>query len=133
NIRGQLYAHFVRSQVAHGRIKSIDFSAAEAAPGVAKVFTSADFASAGSIPCGWQVTDRHGKPMLEPKHPILAEGKVRRVGEPIAVGGAETLEQARDAAELIEIDIEELPAVMDMKAAVQGGPLVHEDLGSNLC
>lgn len=133
NIRGQLYAHFVRSQVAHGRIKSIDASAAEASPGVAKVFTSADFTSAGSIPCGWQVTDRHGKVMLEPKHPILAEGKVRHVGDPIAVVVAETLDQARDAAELIEIDIEELPAVVDMKAAVQGGALVHEEIGSNLC
>ncbi|MDQ2065585.1 xanthine dehydrogenase family protein molybdopterin-binding subunit [Xinfangfangia sp. CPCC 101601] len=133
NIRGQLYAHFIRSEVAHGRIISIDASAAEAMPGVAKVFTSADFAQAGSIPCGWQVTDRHGKAMLEPKHPILAEGKVRHVGDPIAVVVAETLDQARDAAEAVVIEIEELPAVMDMKAAVAGGDLVHEELGSNLC
>jgi aerobic carbon-monoxide dehydrogenase large subunit len=55
------------------------------------------------------VTDRFGKVMQEPKHPVLAEGKVRHVGDPIAVVVAETLEQARDAAEAVEIDIEELP------------------------
>ncbi len=133
NIRGQLYAWFIRSQVAHGRIRKIDVKAAEAMEGVAKVFTSADFSGAGGIPCGWQVTDRHGKPMLEPKHPILAEGKVRHVGDPIAVVVAETLEQARDAAEAVVIDIDELPPVLDMKDAVKGGTLVHEEIGSNLC
>lgn len=133
NIRGQLHAHFIRSQVAHGTIRKIDARAAEAMPGVVKVFTSADFAGAGGLPCGWQVTDKHGKPMLEPKHPILAEGKVRHVGDPIAVVVAETLDQARDAAEAVEIDIDELPAVLDMKAAVKGGTLVHDEIGSNLC
>ena len=85
NIRGQAYAWFVRSDVAHGRIDRIDTSAAEAMPGVVKVFTAADFAGVGGIPCGWQVTDRFGKPMQEPKHPVLADGKVRHVGDPIAV------------------------------------------------
>ncbi len=133
NIRGQLYAHFIRSQVAHGTIRKIDTRDAEAMPGVVKVFTSADFTGVGGIPTGWQVTSRDGQPMLEPKHPVLAEGKVRHVGDPIAVVVAETLEQARDAAEAVEIDIDELPAVMDMKAAIQGGPLVHDEIGSNLC
>jgi carbon-monoxide dehydrogenase large subunit len=133
NIRGQLYAHFIRSQVAHGRLKGIDASAAEAMLGVVKVFTAADFAAHGGLPCGWQITDKHGKPMLEPKHPILADGKVRYVGDAIAVVVAETLDQARDAAEAVEIDIEELPAVVNMKEAVKGGPLVHEEIGSNLC
>ncbi|WP_374643951.1 xanthine dehydrogenase family protein molybdopterin-binding subunit [Tabrizicola sp.] len=133
NIRGQLYAQFIRSQVAHGTIRKIDTRDAEAMPGVVKVFTSADFAGVGGIPTGWQVTSRDGKVMLEPKHPVLAEGKVRHVGDPIAVVVAETLEQARDAAEAVEIDIDELPAVMDMKAAVKGGPLVHDEIGSNLC
>ena len=133
NIRGQLYAHFIRSQVAHGTIRKIDTRDAEAMPGVVKVFTSADLAGVGGIPTGWQVTSRDGQPMLEPKHPVLAEGKVRHVGDPIAVVVAETLEQARDAAEAVEIDIDELPAVMDMKAAIQGGPLVHDEIGSNLC
>ncbi|MFC3087522.1 xanthine dehydrogenase family protein molybdopterin-binding subunit [Tabrizicola soli] len=133
NIRGQLHAHFIRSQVAHGTIRKIDTRDAEAMPGVVKVFTSADFAGVGGIPTGWQVTSRDGSVMLEPKHPVLAEGKVRHVGDPIAVVVAETLDQARDAAEAVEIDIDELPAVMDMKAAVQGGPLVHDEIGSNLC
>ncbi len=134
NIRGQLYAHFLRSEVAHGRINGIDTAAAEAAPGVWKVFTAADFAGVGGLPCGWQVTDLHGKPMLEPKHPVLAEGKVRHVGDPIAMVVAETAEQARDAAEMLAVDIEELPAVVDMKAAVAAGsPLVHDEIGSNLC
>ncbi|MEZ5733549.1 MAG: xanthine dehydrogenase family protein molybdopterin-binding subunit [Paracoccaceae bacterium] len=133
NLRGQAHAVFVRSQVAHGRIRSVDTATAEGMPGVLKVFTSADFSAKGGIPCGWCVTDRAGKPMLEPKHPILAEGKVRYVGDAIACVVAETLEEARDAAEAVDVDIEELPAVMDMKAAAKGGALVHDDLGSNLC
>ncbi len=134
NIRGQLYAHFVRSDVAHGRIKGIDTKAAEASPGVVKVFTATDFSALGGIPCGWQVTDRFGKVMQEPKHPVLADGKVRHVGDPVALIVAETLEQARDAAEAMSVDIEELPAVLDMKDAVKDGATkVHDDLTSNLC
>lgn len=87
----------------------------------------------GGLPCGWLVTDRFGKPMLEPKHPVLAHGKVRHVGDPIVAVVAETLGQARDAAEAVVLDIEELPAAVDMAAALDGGPLVHDDVGSNLC
>ncbi|MCC6001416.1 MAG: xanthine dehydrogenase family protein molybdopterin-binding subunit [Pararhodobacter sp.] len=134
NLRGQAYVHFLRSDVAHGRIKGIDTSAAEAMPGVIRIFTAADFSAAGGLPCGWQVTDRFGQPMQEPKHPILAEGKVRHVGDPICGIVAETLEQARDAAEAIEVDIEELPAVIDMAKALEDGSVkVHDDLTSNLC
>ncbi|MCB2133568.1 MAG: xanthine dehydrogenase family protein molybdopterin-binding subunit, partial [Rhodobacteraceae bacterium] len=133
NLRGQTHCVFVRSQVAHGRINAIDTSAAEAMPGVIKVFTAADFAGKGGVPCGWQIHDKQGNPMLEPKHPILAEGKVRYVGDAIAAVVAETLEQAKDAAEAVVLDIDELPAVVDMKAAVQGGALVHDELSSNLC
>ena len=134
NLRGQAHAWFVRSPVAHGRLRKVDSAAAAAMPGVMRIFTGADFEGVGGIPCGWQVTDRQGNPMLEPKHPVLAEGKVRHVGDPIAVVVAETEAQARDAAEAIELDIEELPAVIDMKAAVQAGaPLVHDEIGSNLC
>ncbi len=134
NLPGQAYAYFVRSDVAHGKINSIGVAAAEAMPGVVKVFTASDFEGVGGVPSGWQITDRHGQPMQEPKHPVLAEGKVRHVGDPIAVVVADTLEQARDAGEALEIDITELPAVLDMKEAVkEGATKVHDDLTSNLC
>ncbi|WP_146344025.1 xanthine dehydrogenase family protein molybdopterin-binding subunit [Phaeobacter marinintestinus] len=134
NLNGQAYVHFLRSDVAHGKINGIDSTAAAAMPGVVRIFTGADFEGVGSIPCGWQVTDKHGQPMQEPAHPVLAQGKVRHVGDPIAAVVANTPEQARDAAEAIEVDMEELPAVIDMKAAVQeGATKVHDDLTSNLC
>jgi carbon-monoxide dehydrogenase large subunit len=134
DVRGQAYMHILRSDVAHARINGIDTAAAEAMPGVIKVLTSADFAEAGGIPCGWQVTDKHGRPMQEPKHPILAEGKVRHVGDPVVAVVAETREQARDAAEAVALDLEELPAVVDMKAALaEGATKVHDDLENNLC
>ncbi|MGF6859516.1 carbon-monoxide dehydrogenase large subunit [Rhodobacteraceae bacterium MBR-64] len=134
NLRGQAHVVFVRSQVAHGRLNKVDTRGAEKMPGVIRVFTAKDFEGVGGIPCGWQITDRAGKPMLEPKHPVLAEGKVRHVGDPIAAVVAETYEAARDAAEAVVLDIDELPAVIDMKKAVApDAPLVHEDIGSNLC
>ncbi len=134
NMNGQAYVHFLRSDIAHGTLNGIDTAAAASMPGVVKIFTAADFEGVGGVPCGWQVTDRHGEPMQEPKHPILAEGKVRYVGEMIAAVIAETAEQARDAAEAINVDISDLPAVVDMKAAVaDGSPKVHDDLTSNLC
>ncbi|NNK79679.1 MAG: xanthine dehydrogenase family protein molybdopterin-binding subunit [Litoreibacter sp.] len=134
NLNNQAYAHFLRSEVAHATINGIDTSKAAAMEGVLQIFTSKDFEGVGGIPCGWQVTDRHGEVMQEPKHPILAEGKVRHVGDPIAVVVAESAELARSAAEAIELDLTELPPVLDMKAAVQdGSPKVHDDLTSNLC
>ncbi|NCO22963.1 MAG: xanthine dehydrogenase family protein molybdopterin-binding subunit, partial [Rhodobacterales bacterium] len=134
NLAGQAYVHFLRSDVAHARIRGIETAAAEAMPGVVRIFTGADFAAIGGLPCGWCVTDRHGNPMQEPKHPVLAHGKVRHVGDPICAVVAETLAEARDAAEAILLDLEDLPAVIDMKAAVQdGAPKVHDDLTSNLC
>ncbi len=133
NRPGQAHVHFLRSDLAHGRIDGIDVSAAEGMPGVLAIFTGEDFKDIGGLPAGWLVTDRFGKPMLEPKHPVLAHGKVRHVGDPIVAVVAETLAQARDAAEAVVLDIEELPAVVDMAAAVEGGPLVHDDIGSNLC
>jgi carbon-monoxide dehydrogenase large subunit len=133
NRPGQLYAHFIRSDVAHGRIVAIDASAALAAPGVAHVFTAEDFEGVGGVPCGWLITDKNGQPMKEPKHPILAEGKVRHVGDPIAVVVADTLASARDAAELVNIEIEELPAVVDMREALNGAAAVHDEAPDNLC
>ncbi len=134
SIMNQAYVHFLRSDVAHGRITSIDTSQAASMPGVVKVFTGKDFEGVGSIPCGWQVTDRHGNPMKEPGHPVLAQGKVRHVGDPIAAVVADSLAEARDAAEAIIVEIEELPAAVSMKdALVEGAPKVHDDLDDNLC
>ncbi len=134
NRPGQAYVYFLRSSVAHGKINSVNTEAAAAMPGVIRIFTGADFEGIGGLPCGWQVTDKHGQPMQEPGHPVLAQGKVRHVGDPIAAVVADTLDQARDAAEAIEADIEELPAVIDMKKALEdGAPKVHDDLTSNLC
>ncbi|MFQ5566356.1 MAG: xanthine dehydrogenase family protein molybdopterin-binding subunit [Paracoccaceae bacterium] len=133
NRPGQAYACFLRSNVAHGTINGVDTAVASAAPGVLRVFTAADLEGLGGVPCGWQVTDKNGDPMKEPKHPILAEGKVKHVGDPIAVVVAESLNQARDAAELIDADISELPAVIDMNAAISGGPAIHEEAPDNIC
>ncbi|MGY3436497.1 MULTISPECIES: xanthine dehydrogenase family protein molybdopterin-binding subunit [unclassified Marinovum] len=134
NVHGQAYVHFLRSDVAHGKINGIDTTAAAAMPGVVRIFTGTDFEGVGGLPCGWQITDKFGDPMKEPAHPVLAQGKVRHVGDPIAAIVADTLAQARDAAEAIELDIEELPAAVNMKAALEeGAPRVHDDLSDNLC
>ncbi len=90
NRPGQLHAHIRRSDRPHAKIVSIDTAAAKAAPGVVGVFTAADMAALGGLPCGWQIHSKDGSPMAEPKHPVLAEGKVRHVGDPIAVVVAET-------------------------------------------
>ncbi|MGC8202824.1 xanthine dehydrogenase family protein molybdopterin-binding subunit [Aliiroseovarius sp. PTFE2010] len=134
NLTGQAYVVFVRSQIAHGTLTNVDTSDAASMPGVVRIFTGADFEGVGGIPCGWQVTDKHGEPMQEPVHPVIAQGKVRHVGEIVAAVVAETEVQARDAAEAVVVDIDELPAVVDMKKAVQeGAPKIHDDLKNNLC
>jgi carbon-monoxide dehydrogenase large subunit len=136
NLPGQLYLYILRSPVAHARINGIDTSQAKAAPGVAAVFTHEDIdaSGAGGLPCGWLVTSRDGSPMKEPKHPILAAGKVRHVGDPVAAVIAESYTQARDAAELIGLDLEELPAVVNMKQALSAsGASVHDEAADNLC
>ena len=134
NVYGQAYVYFLRSDLAHGKINNIDTAAAAAMPGVVRIFTGTDFDGVGGLPCGWLITDKNGDPMKEPAHPVLAQGKVRHVGDPICAVVADSLEQARDAAEAIELDIEELPAVVDMPRALQSGSaLVHDDLADNLC
>ena len=104
NLNGQLYVHFLRADVAHATLNAVDTASAQDMPGVVRIFTAKDFEAVGGLPCGWQVTDKHGNPMQEPKHPILAEGKIRHVGEIIAAVVADSLEEARDAAEAIEVD-----------------------------
>src|SRR6185369_13072611 len=102
NRPGQLQACLLRSPHAHAEITGIDTAKAKAAPGVAAIFTGDDL-QVGGLPCGWLITSKDGSPMNEPPRPLLAKGKVRHVGDPVAVVVAETREQAQAAAELIEI------------------------------
>ena len=133
NRPGQLHAFLLRSPHAHAELGAIDTAAAKAAPGVAAVFTGADL-QVGGLPCGWLVTSKDGKPMIEPPHPLLAQGKVRHVGDPVAVVVAETLEQAKDAAELIEVSYKTLPAVVTSQEAIKpGSPLLFDTAPGNLC
>ncbi len=134
NLLGQAYAHILRSPHAHAKINSIDTSAAAESDGVVGVFTAEDMSALGGIPCGWQVHGKDGNPMNEPKHPVLAEGKVRHVGDPVAVVVAESRNQARDAADLISVDYEIMDAVVDMQQAVNSSETcVHDDVGTNVC
>jgi len=132
---GQSYGYFLRSPHAHARINSIDLTRAKAAPGVLHIFTGADLAEAkvGGLPCGWLIHSKDGSPMKEPAHPVLAQGKVRHVGDQIALIVAETATQAKDAAELIDIDYEVLPAVIDLGHAESQSTLVHDDVAHNVC
>nr|MDA8253413.1 xanthine dehydrogenase family protein molybdopterin-binding subunit [Rhodospirillales bacterium] len=134
NRPGQLYAYLRRSDRPHARIVALDTRAAAAAPGVVAIYTGADFANIGGLPCGWQIHNKDGSPMAEPKHPVLADGRVRHVGDPIAVVIAESKQQAKDAAELLAIELEDLPAVANVTDAVKpGAPLLHEGATGNLC
>ncbi|MEO8839524.1 MAG: molybdopterin cofactor-binding domain-containing protein, partial [Herbaspirillum sp.] len=130
----QSYAVFVRSPHAHANITSIDTAAAKAAPGVIGVLVGADVAAdkINGLPCGWLITSTDGTPMKEPAHPILAQGKVRYVGDHVALVVAETLEQARNAAELVEVDYDALTAVTNVTDAAKGVAL-HEAAPDNHC
>jgi carbon-monoxide dehydrogenase large subunit len=133
---GQTYAAFVRSPHAHARIKSVNTAKAKGAPGVLAVYTGDDIAAAklGGLPCGWLITDVNGQPMKEPPYPVLAQGKVRFAGERVAVVIAESLAQARDAAELVEVDYEPVPAVVEgPKARATGAPVIHDVAPDNTC
>ncbi len=134
HLTGMLHAAFVRSDYAHARIKRIDTSAALAMPGVVAVYTAADLGAY------WQPG-----PLLVPPPPVkdlvfnprtqvpLAKDKIRHSGEPIAVVVAESRYQAEDAAEQVFVEVEMLPAVVDIEHALDpGAPLVHDDLPQNL-
>src|SRR5215468_148128 len=133
---GQLYAFILRSPHAHARIAGIDVMPALSAPGVAGVYTGLDMQEdgIGGLPCGWLVHSKDGSPMAEPPHPVLVTDRVRHVGDPVAVVIADSLAQARDAAELVNIDYAEEPAVIDLVAALQpGAPQVNAEAAGNLC
>src|SRR4051812_17909952 len=132
---GQTYAAFLRSPYAHARIRAIDTSQALQSPGVLAVFTGADLADAkvGGLPCGWLIHSQDGTPMKEPPHPVLAQGKARYVGDAVALVVAETALQARDGAELVEVDYEELEPVVDTASAASAGSAVHDEVPDNVC
>jgi carbon-monoxide dehydrogenase large subunit len=128
-------AFVLRSPVAHARIKRIDTQSARAMPGVLLVATGEDIRAdgLGDVPCVIPLNNRDGTPRHDTPRPVLAVGKVRHVGQPVALVVAETLLAARDAAEAIEIEYDELPAVAEAKDAVKpGAPLLFDDIPNNV-
>ena len=135
NLAGQAHAVMVRSRIAHGLLKGIDTKAALVLPGVLAILTNDDLEAAGFNPlkCPMNIPQRDGSPMKTPVRPSLAKGKVRFVGEAVACVVAETALQAKDAAEAVELDIEELPAVTTPAAALaEGAAEIHDDAPGNL-
>ncbi len=130
---GQTYAYFVRSPHAHAKIRGIDTSAARAAKGVVGVLTGADLAAdkLGGLICGWMITSKDGTPMKAGAHPALAVDTVRYVGDHIAIVIAETYAQAKDAAELVKIEYEELPAVVEPAHAQTAATQLHAEAPRN--
>lgn len=135
NLPGQAYAVVVRSTHAHGVIRGIGTEAARAMPGVLGVWTGKDLDAAGYGPftCGLPLKSRDGTPLLQTNRQPLATDKVRFVGDPVAFVVADTLAQARDAAEAVELDIEPLPAVTDPEQATRpGAPQLYDHIPNNV-
>ncbi|TXH37912.1 MAG: xanthine dehydrogenase family protein molybdopterin-binding subunit [Rhodospirillaceae bacterium] len=129
----QAYGYILRSPYAAAQITGIDTSKAKAAPGVIAVLTGADY-DKGGLPCGWQIHSKDGSPMIEPAHPPLCKDQVRHVGDQVALVVAETYAEAKDAAELIEVDYKELPAIISTaKASEDGAPQVWPEAKNNIC
>jgi carbon-monoxide dehydrogenase large subunit len=134
NRAGQCYAYFLRSPHAHARINGIDSKAAAAMPGVLAVLTAAELTAdkIGNLICGWMITSKDGSQMKMAPHPAIAHGKANYVGDAVAVVVAQTLAQAKDAAEKIKVDYQVLPAVADpAKVQGQGAPQIHEVAAHN--
>jgi carbon-monoxide dehydrogenase large subunit len=135
NLPDQAVAVFLRSVHAHGDLGAIDSAAARAADGVLAIYTAADVEAAGlgTLPCAGPVKNRDGSHMFVPVRTLLAKDRVRYVGEPVAMVVAETLTQAKDAAELIEVDYQPLPAVADTAgAAAPGAPTIWHEVPDNI-
>ncbi|MET0710612.1 MAG: xanthine dehydrogenase family protein molybdopterin-binding subunit, partial [Tardiphaga sp.] len=135
NLPGQLHAWVVRSSHAHGNIRGIDTTAAKAMPGVRGVWTGRDLEAAhyGPFTCGLPLKNRDGSPLIQTNRTALMTDKVRYVGDPVAFVVADTVAQARDAAEAVEVDIEPLPAVIDCEAAIQpGAPQLWDHIPNNV-
>jgi len=133
SLPGQAYAVMVRSQVAHGVIRAIDREAARKMPGVLGVYSGDDLTGYGPLKCIVPFNNRDGSPMKKPLRQALAVGKVRYVGDPIAFVVAETVLAAKDAAEAVQVDIEQLPAVTAAEdAARPGAPQLYDDVPGNV-
>ena len=127
-VPGMLWIHVVRSPFAHANINGIDTSKAEAADGVVAVFTGETLAFAGPLVMAWPINEH----VKNPAHHPLTKDKARYVGDPVAVVVADSRAAAKDAAELVVVDWEPLPAVTDIKSALaDGAPIVHEEFGTN--
>src|SRR6266545_6357210 len=136
DLAGALACVLVRSPHAHAAIRRIEVSAAFACPGVLAVLTGADMAADAMAPMRplWVIRSRDGSPMAEPPRFALAREKVRHVGEPVAAILAESVAQALDAAERVEVDYEPLAAVTDARAAREtGAPQLHTCAPGNIC
>jgi aerobic carbon-monoxide dehydrogenase large subunit len=134
NREGQVHAYFLRSPHAHAVIKSIDTKAASAMPGVVGILTGADIEQdkVGGLICGWMIHNKDGSPMRAGAHPALAQGKVRYVGDHVAVVIAETLAEAKDAAEAIVVEYGVLAPVIDLASATKkGNPVIHDAAPDN--
>jgi carbon-monoxide dehydrogenase large subunit len=132
----QLHAVFLRSPHAHAEIAAIDKAEALASPGVEAIFTADDVTAdkLNGVPCAWGIAGKDGRPMKEPPHPLLARGKVRHVGDPVAIVIAHSVEAARTAAERIRVEYRILPAVTEVNAAMTAGaPQLYEDVANNVC
>jgi carbon-monoxide dehydrogenase large subunit len=135
DLDGQVYGCVVRSPEAHARIKTLDIDAAKAAPGVLAVITGADIEATGGnlLPCGIPMENRDGSKGRNKLRPVLCTDRVRHVGDNVAFVVAETLSQAKDAAELVAVDYQSLDVVADTEtASAAGQPLVHDDVPNNL-
>ena len=133
---GQAFAAVLRSPLAHAELSAVDTAAAREAPGVLAVYTAEDLSAdgIGDIPCVAPMPGKADSGTIQPPHPVLARGRVRHVGDPIAFVVAETAAQARDAAELIEVDYDELPVVADTEAAVApDAPRIWDEAPGNVC
>src|SRR5579862_6695475 len=132
---GMTHAHFIRSPHAHARVKNIDASEALKMPGVIAVLNGKELVEdkIGNLICGWAITSKDGSPMKMGAWPAMAPDTVRFVGQAVAVVIAETRNQARDAAEAVAVDYEELPAAVDMRDAVaSGAPQLHPEAPGNV-
>ncbi|MEN8198246.1 MAG: xanthine dehydrogenase family protein molybdopterin-binding subunit, partial [Pseudomonadota bacterium] len=132
----QAVGYVLRSPYAHGVIRGLAVEDALSVPGVIAVYTGADLERAGynPLPCPLPLKSRDGTPLIVPARHVLARDRVRYVGEPVAFVVAETLAAARDGAERIGLDIEALPAVTDIEAAVRAdAPQLFEEAPGNVC